>query len=217
MDLKLLFFCAFIVVANGHTTTYGPSPLVPLNNDPLSTGEGSFFEYAVRNVIRNAFYYPRVETNSRTTDLEQMVYYYHLQMMHIDLSWLRTWQGLHRSREPDILDLPSRAVHYDYDHDVRYNFGGSEPWTLDSHRFRCEECVRQFKCNVNHLHRHLGGLESLQMSSTYQVADMSANRPLIPANQQLHCGPMASATSTTSTTTENTYRYDVYEHDELKK
>lgn len=224
--ISVLFLTALIIVAYGETTTYRPSPPVPMDDNLLSTGTGSYFEYAVCNVIRDAFYYPRAETNNRITDLEQMIYYYHLQMMHIDLFWIRNWQGIHSANDfPDIFSLPSRAVRYFYNTDVRYDFGDGEERTLDSHRLLCGECNRQFQCNVNHLHNHMSGLGSVpQILPTNDVADIAANRPLIQPHQQYQCQASQVITTSTTSTTEGNWddynkrhRYDVSDRDELKK
>lgn len=192
------------------TTTFRPRPPIPLDNDKLSTatGTGSYFEYAVRNVIRNAFYFPRADTSNHISELEQMVFYYHLQMMHIDLLWTQNWQRINpKNSYPSIFELPSRSARYFYNEDIKYVFGDGRQRTLDSHRLICDECNRMYNCNVNHIHSHNVNkffrndemmyerrttvpyfevaLENMSRSanlpyfvSTNEVADVGRNRPL---------------------------------------
>lgn len=139
------------------TKSHGPIPPAPQANNPLSivTGRGSYFEYAVRNSIRNAFNIPRYHnTSNDISHLEQMIYRYHLSMMHIDMAWIVNWQRLHRTGVPSIFELPSRAARYFYNEDVKYVFGDGRERTLDSHHMECHECHRLFIENVNNVHSH---------------------------------------------------------------
>ncbi|XP_063709633.1 uncharacterized protein LOC134838106 [Culicoides brevitarsis] len=151
----LSIFLLLTPLINSETVDY-PTETTPNDSDPRTqaTGEGSYYEYIVRNVIRNSFYYPRIQSQNGVTPLEQMVYYYHLQMTHIDLMWTRNWERTHRHGYPSVFQLPSRAVRYHYNHDVPYQFPDGIERTLDSHRLNCTECIRQFHCNVENLHNH---------------------------------------------------------------
>ncbi|XP_063700814.1 uncharacterized protein LOC134831097 [Culicoides brevitarsis] len=153
----LLIFLGIIagVACNGLSTTRpGPPPPSDIDLTTLATGTGSYFEYAVRNVINNQFYFPFIPNDASISENEQMVYYYHLQMMHIDLMWIQNWQRAHPNEMPSLFDLPSRKVQYFYNYDVPYVFADGRQRTLQSHRLVCEECNRQFHCNVHNLHNH---------------------------------------------------------------
>lgn len=156
--MKVLLLVIFFYFINGvltttTTTSTPPSPST-INPELIDTGPGSFFEYAVRNVIRHAPYStPFVRTqNNRITDLQKMIYYYHLQMRHIDMIWLRNWMMVRQNEFsiPSIFELPSRIVNNNQE-----NINYKEAFTLDSHRLYCEECNREFACNVHLLHSHL--------------------------------------------------------------
>lgn len=163
-----------------------------------------------------------------------MMYYYHLQMMHIDLLWAQNWLRLHRTGFPSIFELPSRAAKYFYNNDVKYVFEDGRERTLDSHRLVCDECNRQFYCNVNHMHNHsvnkfppkeeqtferrttvpyfeVAGLQNLQRSvslplflPTNQVADIARNKPLTPQQGSFHCEASPALHSPMTTSTMST-------------
>lgn len=213
------------------TTTRNPL------EDPLYTGTGSIWEYAIRNLIRNFHYSPRLPPSTDNTppipDIFQKVYWYHMQQMHMDLEWIRSWQNLRPNQEPNLpFQLPSRNVTTHYQTDVNYQFGDDAPWTLDSHRLRCQECMRQFKCS-GFLQSHLqdSGVEGQGWSviaPTFLDTNLVANIPRNQPNaeeQNVACPAFVSSTSTTenfhfegvSVEPKNYHHYDVQDHDELKR
>lgn len=217
------------------------TPPPPSADSPLSiaTGTGSYFEYAVRKIIRNMFYHPIAHTHNGIRPLEQMFYYYHLQMMHIDMLWVNNYQSVNPGRIPSVFDLPSRSVRYFYNTDVRYNLGG-ETRTLDSHRLECYECMRQFNCNVDLLHNHQIAhyqpgvpfsrqttestrdvqLENFQRSvnlpnfrSTNEVSDMVNNRPLAQGeNYYCQAPPVIYVPLTSSASSTTGFDFDAFDN-----
>lgn len=139
-----------------------PKPPTPQIGNKLSiaTCTGSYFEYVVRNIIlnTNGRNLPNVSLDVLTNpicNVEKIVYFYHLQMMHVDLMWVQNWIKIHKKNVyPSIFELPSRAVRYFYDIKIDYDFGDEKVRTLDSHRLFCDECESQYEKHVNHLHSH---------------------------------------------------------------
>lgn len=115
----------------------------------LNTSKGSLFEYAVRNVIRNT-------PINDAINAEHIIYYYHLQMLYIDLMWIYNWEDIYqKSIWPSILQLPSNAVQYFYSTDVFYGYTEMGiRRTLDSHRLKCDMCIPMYTCNANFLLNH---------------------------------------------------------------
>lgn len=115
----------------------------------INTNKGSYFEYAIRNVLRNAptnYANKLVSESSNLTEIEKMVYYYHLQILDIDMKWLNNWNVIYPNKEPSIFDVPSRVVQPHYQSDVSYSFNNIV-YTLDSHRMQCSLCDYHFFCD----------------------------------------------------------------------